>query len=216
MPNRPAMPSCTGEKPGAVVTAEPNPASREALSDEALLSAIAVQADRAAFAELFGRFAGRVKSFVMRGGMAPEQAEEIAQEVMITVWRKAASFDAARAGAATWIFTIARNRKIDLVRRQARPEPDPEDPLFRPDPPEDPASELAARDRDAHVRAALSELNEDQQAVIRLAFFAGLSHGEVAAQLDVPLGTVKSRLRLAFGRLRDILGSEFSLELTDD
>ena len=198
------------------MTAEPNPASREAMSDEDLLAAIAGQADRAAFAELFGRFAGRVKAFVMRGGMPAELAEEIAQEVMVTVWRKAASFDASRAGASTWIFTIARNRKIDVVRRQSRPEPDPEDPLYSPDPPEDPASALAARDRDAHVRAALAGLNEDQQAVIRLAFFAGLSHGEVAARLDVPLGTVKSRLRLAFGRLRDTLGAEFSLELVDD
>lgn len=192
------------------------PDSHAEQADEALLTAIAVHADRAAFAELFQRFAGRVKGFLIRSGAAPEQAEEVAQEVMVTVWRKAASFDPARAGASTWIYTIARNRRIDFFRKETRPEPDPTDPAFQPEPEADPARKVAASERDAIVRAALDALNEDQREVVRLAFFAGLSHGEIAERLGAPLGTVKSRLRLAFVRLRGELGDAFSMELSDE
>ncbi|MEM1161785.1 MAG: sigma-70 family RNA polymerase sigma factor [Pseudomonadota bacterium] len=183
--------------------------------DDALILAVA-SADREAFAELFRRFAGRIKGFLIKGGLDAEASEELSQEVMVTIWRKAAQFDPSRAGAATWIFTIARNRRIDYLRRSARAEPDPEDPLFQPDPEPDPADRMADASRDEQVRAALEDLNEDQQEVVRLAFFTGLSHGEIAAKLGTPLGTVKSRLRLSFNRLRAALGQEFSDELTDD
>ncbi len=152
----------------------------------------------------------------MRGGAASEQAEEIAQDVMVTIWRKAASFDSSRASVATWIFTIARNRRIDIFRRETRPDPDPEDPMFQPAPIPDAARTIADQDRDAKVRAALAKLGEEQLEVVRLAFYGGLSHGEIAARIDVPLGTVKSRLRLSFARLRGELGDEFATELTDD
>ena len=198
------------------MSAEANPASIEAMSDEDLLAAIAARADKQAFAALFNRFAGRIKAFIIRAGTVPELAEEIAQEVMITVWHKADRFDASKAGAATWIFTIARNRRIDVIRRQARPEPDADDPLYAPDPPANPADRIAEKDRDAQVRAALMALSTEQREVVRLAFFSGLSHGDVAQELDVPLGTVKSRLRLAFKRLRESLGTEFSMELIDE
>ncbi len=185
-------------------------------TDEALLAAVAGHADRAAFVELFRRFAGRIKAMLTRSGSAPEMAEEVAQEVMVLVWRKAASFDPEKASVATWIYAIARNRRIDLLRRAARPEPDPQDPLFRPEP-EAPAERvLAAAERDLRVRQALSGLPPEQIEVVRLAFFAGLSHGEIAERLGAPLGTVKSRLRLSFARLRSSLGGDFSTELVDD
>ncbi|MGF1660802.1 MAG: sigma-70 family RNA polymerase sigma factor [Rubrimonas sp.] len=182
-------------------------------TDEALLARIAAR-DRDAFAELFRRYAGRVKGFLIRSGFPAAEADEAAQEVMLSVWRRADSFDPARAGAATWIYAVARNRRVDMLRRR-RPEPDPEDPLFRPDP--DPAGEatLAAADRDRAVRAALVELTADQAQVVRLAFYDGLSHSEIAAMLDTPLGTVKSRLRLAMTRLRGALGPGFAAELRD-
>ena len=186
------------------------------VDDNALLAAIAARADRTAFAELFRRFAGRIKGFLIRGGLEPELAEETAQEVMVTVWRKAASFDAAKAGAATWIFTIARNRRIDHLRKMSRDEPDPEDPLFAPEPEATPEQEAETATRDAQVRAALATLTPDQLQVVRLAFFTGLSHGEIAEKLDAPLGTVKSRLRLSFRRLRGELGADFAAELVDD
>lgn len=184
-------------------------------SDEALLGAIARDADRSAFALLFERFAGRIKAFLIKSGAPGDQAEEVAQDVMVTIWRKAASFDPAKASAATWIFTIARNRRIDVIRRMRRPQPDPEDPSLSPPPQLDAAAEISVAERNARVRRALSSLTEDQRAVVHLAFFAGLSHGEISERVGTPLGTVKSRLRLAFGRLRSELGAQFSDELND-
>ena len=185
-------------------------------SDEDLLSRIATAGDRAAFIEVFKRFSGRVQAFLIRGGASPEEAEDATQDVMVQIWRRAGSFDPSRAGASTWIYTIARNKRIDMVRRQRRPEPDPTDPLFSPDPEPQPDQQLAGAERDDRVRQALGTLPEDQRDVVRLAFFAGLTHGEIAERLQSPLGTVKSRLRLAFGRVRADLGDDFQLELTDD
>lgn len=185
-------------------------------SDEALIGAIATRADRAAFAELFRRYAGRVKAFLMRSGARHDEAEEGAQEVLVTIWRRAGQFDPEKAGASTWIYTIARNKRIDMVRRIRRPEPDPSDPLFNPEPEESPEQSFSGRERDTRVRKALRELSEDQLTVVRLAFFAGLSQSEIAERLETPLGTVKSRLRLSFRRLRDTLGEDFQYELRDE
>lgn len=192
----------------------PSPDLNDA-TDEALVTAIARSADRTAFRELFQRYAGRIKGFLMKGGARGDEAEEIAQDVMVTIWRKAASFDPDKAGAATWIFTIARNRRIDVIRRERRPEPDPEDPLYKPDDPMTPQQALAGQERDRRVREALDDLSDEQRQIVRLSFFIGLSHGEIAQKLDIPLGTVKSRTRLAFARLRSALGVEFSDELND-
>lgn len=208
--------TCTDRKAEPVVTEADLDEALADQSDDALLVRIASHQDRAAFAALFGRYAGRVKAFLIKSGSTPEVAEDVAQDVMVTVWRKAASFDAAKAGAATWIYTIARNRRIDLIRRQKRPEPDPEDPAFRPEPEASPEAQLAASHRDGHVRAALAGLSAEQYEVVQLAFFSGLSHGEIAERLETPLGTVKSRLRLAFARLRDNLGDGFAEELAGD
>lgn len=172
--------------------------------------------DRDAFAALFARYAVRVKAFLISGGAAHDQADEAAQEVMITVWRRAELYDPAKAAVSTWIFTVARNRRIDMIRRARRPAPDPEDPLFQPAPEPDPADSAANADRDARVRAAIMGLGDDQREAVRLAFFAGLTQTEIAERLGAPLGTVKSRLRLAFARLRAALGEEFSQELLDD
>lgn len=187
------------------------PVAGEPPSDEALLAGVAAR-DRAAFAELFQRYAGKVKGFLIRSGFPASEADEAAQEVMLAVWRKAESFDPARAAGATWIYAIARNRRIDMLRRR-RPQPDPDDPLFAPDPEPDSYVAAAARDRDRAVRAALATLSREQIEVVRLAFYDGLSHGEIAAILDAPLGTVKSRIRLAMARLKGALGDGFAEEL---
>lgn len=185
-------------------------------TDEVLLARVAGAADKAAFAELFKRFAGRIKAFLIKSGATADVGEDIAQDVMVTVWRKAASFDPAKASAVTWIFTIARNRRIDILRRQARPAPDADDPHFQPDPPASAEATVASSHRDNRVRRALACLSEDQLEIVRLAFFSGFSHGEIASEIDAPLGTVKSRLRLAFSRLRKELGADFADELTDN
>jgi RNA polymerase sigma-70 factor (ECF subfamily) len=172
-----------------------------------LIRAIAMTGDRAAFASLFSRFAPRVKAYLQRLGMDGATSEEHAQEVLLTVWRKAAQYDPARATAAAWIFTIARNLRIDAARRGQRAalQPDPAD-----DPPPPPAADavLAAEDRSARVRAALAALPQEQADVIRLAFFDDRPHADIERVLGIPLGTVKSRLRLAMSRLRGLLDDD--------
>lgn len=170
-----------------------------------LLGLVAAKQDRSAFTELFAFFAPRVKAYLMRLGAPPVEAEEIAQDVMVTVWRRAETFDASRASASTWIYTIARNRRIDAIRRRRRPELDPNDPMFVPDP--EPAADtiMETAQREDRLRAALKQLSDDQRALLQRAFFDGLSHSEIAASSGLPLGTVKSRLRLAFARLRKAL-----------
>jgi RNA polymerase sigma-70 factor, ECF subfamily len=178
---------------------------------EARLEAIAARGDRQAFAELFAHFAPRVKSYLQRTGASETQAEEVAQETMLSVWRKAALFNAASAGAATWIFTIARNSRIDAIRRERRGgatrvwEVEAE---FEIDPAPGPDARLAAGQSDARVRAALTQLSGDQLRVVKMSFFEEIAHADIARTLEIPLGTVKSRLRLALKRLRGLLDQD--------
>ena len=190
------------------------PPGPDPASDAALIRAIAAR-DREAFVTLFDRFAGRVKGYLMRTGASAADADEIAQDVMVAVWRNAARFDPARAAASTWIFAIARNRRIDMVRR-VRPGPDPEDPVLHPDPEPDAFAALDAAERGARLRAAVAALGEDQRRVLVAAFYEGLSHSEIAAREGLPLGTVKSRIRLAFARLHAVLGPELGADLTEE
>ncbi|QUD90834.1 sigma-70 family RNA polymerase sigma factor [Phenylobacterium montanum] len=166
------------------------------------VEAIAARADKAAFARLFAHFAPRLKAYLLRLGLGAAQAEEVAQEVMVTVWRKAASFDRRQASAATWIFRIARNRRIDLFRRDQRAALDPNDPIFQPQAEAAPDATSEAADRETQVRLAMAELPADQRELVRAHFYEDLSHSQIAERTGVPLGTVKSRLRLAFGKLR--------------
>jgi len=188
----------------------------EGPSDETLLARVARDRDRAAFVALFHRYAGRIKGFLIRTGADPGLAEEAAQEVMVTLWRRAETFDPDRAAATTWIFTLVRNKRIDFLRRAGRTGGEVAGGEFQPEPVPSAESELAGTERDALVREALSTLTEDQREAVRLSFFAGLSHGDIARDLGVPVGTVKSRLRLAFARLRARLGPDFARELHDD
>jgi RNA polymerase sigma-70 factor (ECF subfamily) len=173
-----------------------------------LLLAVAELQDRDAFAELFAYYAPRVKSYLLRLGADSALAEEIAQDVMVTVWRKAGLFDRAQASVSTWIFRIARNRRIDLFRRSKRPELDPEEEMILPSGVEAPDARIEAMETEARVRAAMKDLPEEQVLLLKLAFYEGLSHSEIAARLGAPLGTVKSRIRLAFAKMKVRLGDE--------
>lgn len=156
--------------------------------------------DQAAFAELFRHFAPRVKAFLMKSGADAAMAEECAQEVMATLWHKAHMFDPARATVATWIFTIARNRKIDALRKQNRPEP--EDLPWGPAAEPDQEDVLTLQQETQALGQALAELPPKQRELIERAYFGDLSHSEIAAETGLPLGTIKSRIRLALERLR--------------
>jgi RNA polymerase sigma-70 factor, ECF subfamily len=169
------------------------------------IAAIATRADREAFARLFGHFAPRVKSYMLRLGASPALAEELAQETLLTVWRKAGAFDPGKAAASTWIFRIARNLRIDGLRRERRPEP-VADPSDDPDEAPTPDAAMAATQSEGRVRHALLSLPAEQAEVVRLSFYSDKAHAEIAAELGLPLGTVKSRIRLALNRLRMSLG----------
>lgn len=173
---------------------------RERFAD--LMNAVAARQDRDAFAELFAFYAPRVKAYMLRLGAGSALAEELAQEVMITIWRKAGLFDRSQASVSTWIFRIARNRRIDAARRARHADFDQEDPAFQPEPEIAPDEAVSASEREETVRAALAELPREQIELLKQAFYDGLSHREIAERTGVPLGTVKSRIRLAFGKLR--------------
>lgn len=164
--------------------------------------AIRDRADARAFAALFAHFAPRVRAHLVRTGSSPELAEDCAQEALATVWRKAHLFDPSRASAATWIFAVARNRRVDLVRRAKAP---PESLPWGPEEPPAPPDRLARREDEARVALAVARLPPAQRAVVERAYWGDRSHGEIAGETGLPLGTVKSRLRLALGRLREAL-----------
>lgn len=183
---------------------EPGRTETEQLNQ--LLLAVAEQRDRQAFRALFGHFAPRLKAFVMSHQTDPGTAEEVVQETMVNVWRKAAQFDAAKASASTWVFTIARNMRIDMLRRARRPEPDMNDPAMVSEP-EPLAHERISHEQEAaRLRAAVAELPAEQQEVLRLVFMEDITHAEAAERLGIPLGTVKSRIRLALKRVRAEVG----------
>ncbi|MEJ0026480.1 MAG: sigma-70 family RNA polymerase sigma factor [Rhizomicrobium sp.] len=179
-------------------------------ADPARLNALVVRVaqvrDKAAFQLLFDHFAPRVKGYLMRLGAGNAVAEDLAQEAMLAVWRKAAMFDPAKASASTWIFTIARNLRIDAIRKERRPEPDPSDPSLLPDAERSADETMDWAKAEDRLRAALAGLPREQSRIIELSFLAKKPHSLIAVELGLPLGTVKSRIRLAMARLRLQLG----------
>jgi RNA polymerase sigma-70 factor, ECF subfamily len=167
-----------------------------------LISAIASHQDKSAFAELYRHYAPRLKAYCQRQGMVSETAEELAQEAMVSVWRKAATFDPAKASVSTWLFTIVRNKRIDLLRRENRPELTAEDFEVFIEPERGVDETTALADSADHMGRALELLPPDQKTVIVKAFYEDKSHSEIAAETGLPLGTVKSRIRLALSRLK--------------
>ena len=181
---------------------------REVQPWSALIVQVALRQDKAAFARLFGHFAPRIKAFLRRSGLDEHMAEDLALEAMMRVWRKADRFDPAAGDAAAWIFTIARNLRIDALRRArgdaTQGASDIDDEYLCDETPL-PDAALAQRQSGEQVRRALASLPPDQQRVIELSFYQEEAHGRIAELLDIPLGTVKSRLRLAAAKLRSVL-----------
>jgi RNA polymerase sigma-70 factor (ECF subfamily) len=170
--------------------------------------AVARDRDRAAFARLFSHFAPRLIAFFSRAGVPREVAEEIAQDTMIAVWNKAESYDPAQAGVPTWIFTIARNLRVDRARREGRRARIEADAMDEPGLAPSGEESLLADERDARIREAVAALPVEQAAVVRLSFYSEKPHAEIARELGIPLGTVKSRMRLAAARIRAAWESE--------
>ncbi|MFM1975714.1 MAG: hypothetical protein RL145_560, partial [Pseudomonadota bacterium] len=192
------MGSADGKAPASAGTLSEG--ERDRFAD--LMEAVALHKDKAAYGELFAYYGPRVKAYLMRLGADNALAEELAQDVMVTVWRKADLFDRTQASVSTWLFRVARNKRIDAIRRTTKPELDPNDPLLLPSAPPAADTLITGAERDHLVRAAIVDLPEEQRQLLQQAFYDGLSHREIAEQTGTPLGTVKSRLRLAFLKLR--------------
>jgi len=168
-----------------------------------LLQRVADSADAAAFQTLFVTYAPRVKAYMMRQGADAGTAEELAQETLLTVWRKAALYSSEKGSTTTWIFTIARNLRIDRLRREAAWQELPEGHEEQASEDALPDEELSGKERQKRVQQVLASLPPDQLEVVTLSYIEGLSHSEIASRLDLPLGTVKSRMRLAYQKVRD-------------
>lgn len=169
-----------------------------------LVRIVADKRDQTAFTELFDHFAPRLKSWLVRRSMRPDEAEELVQEVMTILWHRAHLYDPARSSLSTWLFRIARNRRIDAERR-ARHQLEAHEPSFFMSEAPDADTLFESEERDARVREALAQIPDEQMELVRAAFFLGQSHSEIASSTGLPLGTVKSRIRLAFERLRRAL-----------
>lgn len=172
----------------------------------AQIVAVAAARDMAAFEALFREFGPRIRAYLLKLTRDGQAAEDLMQETMLAIWRKADQFDPARGQASAWVFTIARNIWIDAWRKQKRPALDPDDPALVPTPEPDAPDVLESKRNGAALHAALKTLPPEQIELIRLSFFDEASHSTIAARLGLPIGTVKSRIRLAFGRLRAVLG----------
>ncbi|WP_428033793.1 sigma-70 family RNA polymerase sigma factor [Amphritea sp.] len=169
-----------------------------------LLGRLAAKPDKSIYARLFNHFAPRVKAYILRLGVAVSAAEEVTQEVMLSVWRKAHMYHPEKAAASTWIFTLARNQSIDWMRKQKYPQ-------YSLDEWSETAAQAGQGEQEVlsdRVAKAISQLPENQAQVIYMSYFEGRSHGDIASRLDIPLGSVKSRIRLASEKLKQIWGGE--------
>lgn len=200
----PPLPSGIGDRAGLRRKRVGSLATTDETDWAALLVKVRDHQDRAAFAALFRHFAPRVKAFLMKSGAGAALAEECAQDVMATLWQKAHLFDPARAGVATWVYTIARNRRIDALRKARRAEPEELD--WGPEPEPDQAEALEAQQETERLGRALAALPAPQRTLIERAYYGDLSHSEIAAETGLPLGTIKSRIRLALDKLRHQMG----------
>ncbi len=190
---------------GLIVVMSGDEASRE-VRLEADVEAVAERRDRAAFGRIFAHYGPRVKAYLRRLGASDPVAEDLTQEVMLTVWRRAGQFDRTRAALSTWIYTIARNKRIDALRRERRPEYDLDDPALVDDEAAPRGDRFAETEQARRaVMQAVAKLPPEQEQLLRIFFFEEKSHSLIADELGLPLGTVKSRLRLALVKLRHML-----------
>jgi RNA polymerase sigma-70 factor (ECF subfamily) len=187
------------------VSVQPRKATLDPMAAQEMnewMKAVAASQDRQAFARLFHYYAPRIKAYLMRMGATGQVAEELAQETLLALWRRAESFDPQQASLSTWVFTIARNRWIDVVRREKHPEIGPEEFAMGGDPAPLPDRIYQKNQESERIRLVLDQLPDEQAELIKLAYFQDMAHGKIVEVTGLPLGTVKSRLRLALEKLR--------------
>jgi RNA polymerase sigma-70 factor (ECF subfamily) len=170
-----------------------------------LIKRVAESNDRSAFTDLFKLVGPRIKGYLMKLGSSDIVAEDLLQEVMLTVWRRAETFDRGKAAVSTWLFTIARNKRIDMLRKEIRPQLDPLDPMLSPNQDESADEVYSSKQESMKISEAIERLPLEQAILIKKTYYEDKSHSIIAKELSMPLGTVKSRIRLASTRLKKIL-----------
>lgn len=194
-----------GDEALSVVALRVEKASETPAKDwSAMLAELAISRDRQLFIRLFRHFSPRIKGYIMKLGLTEATAEELTQEAMLSVWRKTHLYDPGKAAASTWIYTLARNLSIDWMRKQKYPEYDLDS--WHEEAGEPPVLELAEQAvMSDQVAMAIRQLPDNQAQVIIMSFYEGRSHSEIADRLSIPLGSVKSRIRLASEKLKQAL-----------
>lgn len=170
-----------------------------------LINLIATVKDKTAFSTLFKLVGPRIKGYLMKLGSNDIVAEDLLQEVMLTVWRKSETFDRNKAAVSTWLFTIARNKRIDMLRKEIRPQLDPNDPMLTPNQEDSADNIYGSKQESIKITDAIKMLPEEQSKLIKMTYYEDKSHSIIAKELKMPLGTVKSRIRLASTRLKKLL-----------
>ena len=170
-----------------------------------LINLIATRKDKTAFSSLFKLVGPRIKGYLMKLGSNDIVAEDLLQEVMLTVWRKSETFDRNKAAVSTWLFTIARNKRIDMLRKEIRPQLDPNDPMLTPNQEDSADNIYGSKQESIKITDAIKMLPEEQSKLIKMTYYEDKSHSIIAKELNMPLGTVKSRIRLASTRLKKLL-----------
>ena len=170
-----------------------------------LIDLIATRKDKSAFSSLFKLVGPRIKGYLMKLGSNDIVAEDLLQEVMLTVWRKSETFDRNKAAVSTWLFTIARNKRIDMLRKEIRPQLDPNDPMLTPNQEDSADNFYGSKQESIKITDAIKMLPEEQSKLIKMTYYEDKSHSIIAKELKMPLGTVKSRIRLASTRLKKLL-----------
>ena len=170
-----------------------------------LINLIATRKDKSAFSNLFKLVGPRIKGYLMKLGSNDIVAEDLLQEVMLTVWRKSETFDRDKAAVSTWLFTIARNKRIDMLRKEIRPQLDPNDPMLTPNQEDSADNIYGSKQESIKITDAIKMLPEEQSKLIKMTYYEDKSHSIIAKELKMPLGTVKSRIRLASTRLKKLL-----------
>ena len=183
-------------------------AARSPSRSERRLAARLARGDETALKEIEAEYAGMMRGYLRQMLRDSSSSEDVAQQVMLEVWQRRASFDPSRSSLSSWIMMIAKSRAIDLMRRQV---PEPHDPAVtatlvdRGASEQDPADELAEQWRMAHL---LTLLPRDEAEILRMRFHDEMSQSEIAAATGIALGTVKMRMVSALGRLREMIESE--------
>jgi len=166
---------------------------------------IAETQDRLAFSNIFNYFAPRLKSFFIKLGCSESQSEEIIQEVMISIWTKSKTYNSEKSSVSTWVYTIAKNKRIDKIRKEKKHYSSESDESLEIPIPSIQEDQVIATEISEKINNCISYLPKEQAELLKLSYFYEKTHSDIASELKIPLGTVKSRIRLALSKMKNLV-----------